>query len=224
LADRTQRRFFSVGTVPEDGVVDRETTSADVVKAARASLTYALPTVPRLELREMGVRKYVTVNEGPGVPPRRLLAYERVPGRVRFFLDTRVHVDAARALLPEIAGYAAGLIDHLLRGEIVLAREGDRVRATLPAPAARSRIRGETLRLLAEDASGVRRQIGAFSAKDGAPDNVTVAIPAGARRVAAVLRGEDDAGPVVAFGELNLLAPASSAPAAPAAPSSPSGP
>ena len=30
LADRTQRRFYSAGTVPEDGVVDRDTTSHEV--------------------------------------------------------------------------------------------------------------------------------------------------------------------------------------------------
>ena len=208
LADRTQRRFFSAGTLPEDGVVDRDTTSADVVREARASLTYALPTVPRLELRELGLRKYAMAKDGAGAPPRRLFAYERVPGRVRFFLDSAVHVDAARALLPEVAGYAAGLIDHLLRGEIVLSHEGDRVRAKLPVGAAR--IRGESLRLLAEDATGVRREIGKFSARDGAPDDVSVAIPAGARRVAAVLRGEDAAGVVVAFGELTLAPPAAS--------------
>ena len=45
-------------------------------------------------------------------------AYERVPGRVRFFLDTAVYADTARALLPEIAGYGAGLINHLFRAEI----------------------------------------------------------------------------------------------------------
>ena len=38
LADRTQRRFFSAGTLPEDGVVDRDTTTQDVVQQARDSL------------------------------------------------------------------------------------------------------------------------------------------------------------------------------------------
>ena len=47
---------------------------------------------------------------------RRALGYERMPGRVRFFLDEQVYSDAARALLPEVAGYAAGLVEHLLRG------------------------------------------------------------------------------------------------------------
>ena len=65
LADRTQRRFFSDGTVPEDGIVDRDTTPAEVVRAARESLTYALPTVSRLDLRQMGTRRYLSVSDLP---------------------------------------------------------------------------------------------------------------------------------------------------------------
>ncbi|MES1165020.1 MAG: hypothetical protein ABUR63_04640 [Verrucomicrobiota bacterium] len=205
LADRTQRRFFSEGTIPEDGVVDPETTTADIVRDARKSLTYALPTVPRLELRQMGKRQYLLAAEGGRAPARRLLGYERVPGRVRFFLDRAVHIDSARALLPEIAGYAAGLIDHLFRAEVTLARDGDRVRATLVAPT--GRIYGGDLRLFAEDAAGRRRVIGTFPAAGGAPDGVSVSVPPEARRIAAVLRGQDEAGPVVAFGELPLPPP-----------------
>ena len=51
LADRTQRRFFSEGTLPEDVPVDAASTPKDVVDAARASLDYPRPTVGRLELR-----------------------------------------------------------------------------------------------------------------------------------------------------------------------------
>ena len=35
LADRTQRRFFSQGTLPEDPIVDRETTAVEVMRDAR---------------------------------------------------------------------------------------------------------------------------------------------------------------------------------------------
>ena len=202
LADRTQRRFFSEGTLPDDGVVDYDTTAADVERAARASLVYGLPTVPRLELREPGVRHYVTAPDGPNGTPRRVLAYERVPGRVRFFLDGYVYADTARALLPEIAGYAAGLIDHLLRAEITLAPDGGRIRASVVAPA--GHIRGGKLRLFAEDAEGRRTELGGFAADGEGLDGASVVIPSGTRRVAALLRGQDDAGPVLAFGELLL--------------------
>lgn len=204
LADRTQRRFFSDGTLPEDGVVDRDTTTADVVRTARDSLTYALPTVPRLELHELGAPRYVTVTDGPESRPRRVLGYMRVPGRVRFFLDGAVYADTARALLPEVASYSAGLIDHLLRGAIDLSLDGAQVQATVRGPA--GKIRGGTLRLFAEDAAGRRREIGAFPADGPGLETASVVLPSGTRRAAAVLRGEDDAGPVVAFGEVAVSA------------------
>jgi hypothetical protein len=205
LADRTQRRFFSEGTLPSDGVVEYETTAADLVREARRSLTYALPTLSHLDLRTMGVRRYVMVNDGDGAAPRRLLAYERVPGRVRFFLDGRVHADTARVLLPEVAGYAAGLINHLFRAEVKLSRDGELVRATVVAPA--GHITGGPLRLYAEDGAGRRRELASFPAgAAGAPEGVSVAVPKDARRIGAVQRGRDDAGPVVAIGELALPA------------------
>src|SRR5262249_42800191 len=117
LADRTQRRFFSEGTLPEDAVVEPDTTAADVGKDARATLDHGLRGLPGLDLHAMGERRYVyAVAAGPGervtskIPrgaggragARRVLGYERVPGRVRFFLDRSVFADTARALLPEI--------------------------------------------------------------------------------------------------------------------------
>jgi hypothetical protein len=176
LADRTQRRFFSDGTLPEDGIVDRHTSTADVVREARASLTYALPTIPRLELRELGARRYVTITDGPGARPRRVLGYTRVPGRVRFFLDGAVYADTARAVLPEIAGYAAGFVDHLMRGAIDLGIEGAQVRATVSGSA--GKIRGGKLRIFAEDAAGHRREIGAFASDGVAVDSASAAAPA----------------------------------------------
>ncbi|MEO5767960.1 MAG: hypothetical protein ABIS92_06380 [Polyangia bacterium] len=229
LADRTQRRFFSEGTVPRDGVIEHDTTAADVVRDARQSLTYALPSIEHLDLRHLGDRHYVMAIDGPGdvlrgtaadgsssppataAAPRRILAYERVAGRVRFFLDGRVHADTARVLLPEIAGYAAGLIDHLLRAEVQLTREGATVRANVMAPA--GPIQGGKLRIFADDAHGQRRELsvrvpqhGDQDADQSAVGGVTVVVPGDARRIAAVLRGHDDAGPVVAFGELALPA------------------
>jgi hypothetical protein len=96
------------------------------------------------------------------------------------------------------------LIDHLFRAEISLARDGDRIRATVAAPA--GHIRGGKLRLFAEDAKGRRTELGGFAADSEGLDGASVVVPAGTRRVAALLRGQDDAGPVVAFGELILPA------------------
>jgi hypothetical protein len=223
LADRTQRRFYSPGTLPEDGVVDRDTTSQEVLLAARDSLTYGLPGLPRLELRQMGRKQYVyavgdeqqgklvltsqapRASKAGTVPPptRRLLAYERVPGHVRFFMDRAVYRDTALALLPEVGAYCAGLIDHLLRGEAAIKVEAGN--ATVTITGARGAIRTGQLRVFADDAAGTRKQIGSWPASavtDG--QLVSVAVPAGTRQLAAVLRGEDDAGVLVAAGEQSV--------------------
>jgi hypothetical protein len=259
LADRTQRRFFSDGTLPEDGVVDRDTSAHEVVRAARESLIYGLPGLPRLELREMGRRHYVYAvgDEHPGsgrlvltseLPPtaaarraassrmRRLLAYERVPGHVRFFLDGAVYQDTARALLPEIGAFGAGLIDHLLRGEAVIklsrktgettgetsgettgagaegggtgsaeaktVQTSGQMTAQISITGARGAIHDGQLRVFADDQAGIRQPIGSWPASALAGgQSVSVAVPAGTRLVAAVLRAQDDAGVLVAAGE-----------------------
>jgi hypothetical protein len=219
LADRTQRRFFSDGTVPEDGIVERDTTEHEIAQAARQSLIYSLPSVPRLELGDLGYRRYVyavtdlrsgrlqltsslpVVSRGAPRPAvRRLLAYERVPGRVRFFLDRNVYLDTARTVLPEIGAYAAGLIDFLLRGEIAIKVTGDT--AELSIVGARGVVRGNgKLRAYAENAAGVRTELASWRAADAATGPISVAVPAGTRVVAAVLRAEDDAGVLLAVGE-----------------------
>jgi len=191
LADRTQRRFFSDGSLPEDAVVDRGTTTAEVMGDARASLPYAYPRLPHLELKMMGRKQYAYSNE-----KRRLLAYERVPGRVRFFMDQTVYADSARVLLPEIAGYGAGLINHLFRAEVRLEISGGVVQVSVAG--ARGGVRKGELRVFVEDAAGQRRPL-ATVAPSAEPARLTV--PAGARKIAAVLRGEDDAGELVAVGE-----------------------
>jgi len=192
LADRTQRRFFSDGSLPEDAVVDRGSTAAEVMVDARGSLPYAYPRLPRLELKAMGRRRYAYTHD-----KRRLLAYERVPGRVRFFMDEAVYADTARSLLPEIAGYGAGLINHLFRAEIHV-DTGTAGAALVSVSGGRGAIRKGEVRLFAEDAAGVRKSLATVQP---AAAGVHVTVPAGTKKVAAVLRGEDDAGDFVAVGE-----------------------
>ncbi len=196
LADRTQRRFFSEGTLPEDVPVDAASTPRDVVEAARASLEYPHPTLGRLELRKPGTQHML-------IEGRRALAYERLPNRVHFFLDERVYADAAEALLPEVAGYAAGMVDHLLRGGFSFSFQGGRVNVTLEGPAG-GKAEG-TLTLYTEDVDGKRTALAVPTGSERrsfeAGSLFQVALPAGVRRVAAVLRGKDAAGSLVAIGE-----------------------
>ncbi|HZL19222.1 MAG TPA: hypothetical protein VFG23_15910, partial [Polyangia bacterium] len=204
LADRTQRRFFSDGTLPEDGIVDRDTTGADVMRDARQSLAYGLPALPHLDLRGLGDKRYVyasaeadrSVGGAPPLKRRRLLAYLRVPGRVRFYLDGNVYDDTARTLLPEIGAYGAGLINHLFRAEIHLDVAGDVVAVSVTDP--RGDLRKGEVRLYAEDATGRRHPMATTPA---ATTPTSFTIPAGTRRIAAVLRGQDVAGELVAVAE-----------------------
>jgi hypothetical protein len=209
LADRTQRRFFSLGTVPDDVVVDRDTSGAEVMRDARDSLAYGLPRLPRLELQKLGERRYAYDGK------RRLLAYERLPGRVRFFLDDAVYADTARAVLPEIAAYGAGLVDLLFRVDLAVAVKDGHV--TVEARGAHGGLSGE-VRVFAEDAHGRRTELGkgALVAGDGAPSvTFAAAPPSGTRRLAAVLRGQDEAGDLVAVaeGDAGGLAPPRARPA-----------
>ena len=212
LADRTQRRFFSDGTLPGDVVVDRETTPAEVLRDARDGLPYGLPTIPRLDLNAIGDVHYAyapagsdagpagTTGKQGGLPAqrRRLVAYLRVPGRVRFFLDDSVYQDTARALLPEIGAYGAGLIDHLFRAEIQLEIDAAGGTANVRVSGARGALTGGDVRLYADDAAGNRRP---FATVPASADGARVTVPSGARRIAAVLRGADAAGDLVAVSE-----------------------
>jgi hypothetical protein len=197
LADRTQRRFFSEGSLPEDGVIDRGTTGKEVAEEAQASLTFPMPAVAHLDLRQMGKKRYLVVDG------RRTLAYELVPGRVRFSLDRAVYADAARALLPEVEGYVAGLVDHLLRGGLGLAASGRQV--TIKLEGTSGTPKAGVLRLFAEDDHGMRRELprpDSAAIMSGA--TVSVEAPAGAKRLAALFSGDDAAGPFVASGEVTL--------------------
>jgi hypothetical protein len=200
LANRTQRRFFSEGTIPADISIDRDTRVDDVVRRARESLAYPSPTVSALTLKPDQHRRYLAV-EG-----HRVLAYEDNGAQVRFFLDDAVHEDMARALLPEIAGYAAGLLNHLLRASLELTVAGAKATVRLDGEIKR----GGPVRVFAEDGSGRRHELGEAAADLAPGGEMVVDVPAGARRLAAVLRGRDAGGPFVAAGEVSVPSPSTS--------------
>jgi hypothetical protein len=195
LADRTQRRFFSEGTVPADVVLEPKATTQEILDQVAGSLEYPLPAVATLDLRPRG-RRYVSVDG------RRALAYERVDQRLHFFLDDAVRAEAARALLPEVGAFAAGLADHLLRGAFSFTVTGRRAEIALAGVEGATE---GTVQLFVEDVSGLRRPLAAPMAGPFTVGSiVTVDIPEGAHRMAALLRGKDGAGQLVAFGEVVL--------------------
>ena len=125
---------------------------------------------------------------------------------MRFFLDERIYAEAAEALLPEIVGYAAGMVDHLLRGGFTFAVQDGQLSVSLEGPAG-GRAEG-SLSILVEDSSGKRTPVavpgGSGRRAFEAGQLFQLPLPAGARRVAAVLRGSDSAGSLVAVGEARV--------------------
>ena len=164
---------------------------------ARASLAYcACPTVPRPRASRGG-RSPLRHRCPDGPNGRRAGAVCSGTSVCRaacgsFWMDRSTLTRRGR-LLPEIAGYAAGLIDHLLRAEIALARDGDRVKATVVAPA--GHIHGGKLACCSpRTREATAPELGGFAADSEGLDGASVVVPAGTRRVAALLRGQDDAG------------------------------
>jgi hypothetical protein len=89
LADRTQARFFSPGTLPDTGRYARPQTAPGA-----ATSGYARGSVPHL------------------------VHYRVTEKGTEWSLDQRCYADYARALLPEVGRYAAGTLDLLFRGHV----------------------------------------------------------------------------------------------------------
>jgi hypothetical protein len=98
------------------------------------------------------------------------------------------------------------MIDHLLRGGFTFAFQNGQLALSLEG-AAGGKADGELL-LFAEDLDGKRAPLplpgGAGRRSFTAGEPVQVALPSGTRRVAAVLRGTDSGGSLVAVGEARV--------------------
>lgn len=195
LAQRTQQRFFSPGTLPPDTVYEAGEDIADLVRRLNQALSFPSPEVTTLDVRQPGRTGYME-HDGD-----RVLAYQRNGNKIHFFLDRTVYADCARHWLPQVEAYAAGLVDHLFRVRLAFSMEEKNVSikaagfAGQPEP-------GTTLHILAEDASGARKEIAQAPLQHG--NAVTVALPAGMRKIAAYARGRDGGGAYVAVGEVTV--------------------
>jgi hypothetical protein len=195
LAQRTQSSFFSAGTLPGDLRVDHGDDRSEIERLLNQRLSFPGPAVRGLDLVADGKTRYLR-HDGA-----RVAAYQVLGGRLHFFLDPSVYRDAARRWLPVIEGYAAGLVDHLLRVRVELATaEGSvtvAVRGVIGTVAP-----GALLHVLAEDASGLRKEIAQAPLR---PDvQLTFVVPAGARKLAAYGDGSDDGGRFVAVAEIGV--------------------
>ena len=202
LATWTASHFFSAATLPRPvpaGRLPRE----ELARALTSALRRPTPSVPaRLSLITAGQSEGATLRDEARV----CLARYRVDrGALAWSFDDECLLEQAAALLPVAAGYQAGLLQWLFRGELTLI---DGPGGTITPQARRLALGAGTLTILAEDARGIRSVISAGSvteAKDGdALGSAT--LPAGTRRAIAMFRGVDAAGePVVAVGVLDQV-------------------
>ena len=195
LAQATQRRFFSPGTLPKDFRYHPSQAQAEVARDANRSLKFPEPAVAVLDLRQSGRTRYVI---GDGI---RVLAYQRNADQVHFFLDQAVHADIARRWLPDVEGYAAGLVDYLLRARLQIVVEENRARITVNGVAALAEP-AATLHVFWEDGAGRRTEFATQALPGDAP--LSLDIPKGAKKVAAFARGQDRAGEFVAAAEVRV--------------------
>ncbi len=175
LADRTQARFFSPGTLPDSG---------------RFSLPQATPGETR-------------AGYAAGAVPH-LARFVRTPDGIRWSLDDRCHADYARTLLPEAARYAAGALELLFRGRLDVATANGSATVSLHDVALRNGTVSVYADVGNGPRRLVRARKLLAPAADG-DTIADVALPAGTRRVAAVFRGVDAAGePLVVVQEQPL--------------------
>jgi hypothetical protein len=181
LAERTNRRFFSEGTLPDS-----------VPTAPGTATPFALPKTP---VTGPAARGYA-----PGDGFAHLAAWSRDGrGAIHWDLDARVLADYAAATLPDTAATARAALDHLLRGSLAI-EKGAVVNGDLPLGAGR-------LRIFTDDDKGHRREVSArmvSSAEAGATIGDLPAEGLG-RRVAALFRGVDSHGePIVIATEFTI--------------------
>ncbi len=192
LAQETQRSFFSPGSTPKDFVCEAGDLPSDLVRQANLSLRFPEPSLTSLDIQPDGRTHYVMRK---GV---RILAYQRIGRTLHFFLDPAVYADSAARWLPHIEAYAAGLIDLLLRARVVVTIAAGK--ASLTVEGTRGAIAtGARLRILVDNPNGERKQISSTTFRPGVP--ISIAVPAGARRIVGLVRGHDSAGEFVAIGQ-----------------------
>ena len=195
LAQLTQQGFFSRGTLPRDFTCVAGDTASGATTLVNESLKFAEPKIASLDLRPSERVRYVVRG---GV---KIAAYRRGANKIHFFFDQSVYASVAQACLPQVMGYAAGLADHLLRGKLQIVVSGDEAALSLsgiagaPEPEA-------AIHVLGESETGVRQEI-AVAPLRGAT-SVSVPLPKGTHKIAAYVRGRDNAGLFVAAGELTL--------------------
>jgi hypothetical protein len=195
LAQISNEGFFSAGTLPNEVPVWNGRPLTSIIAAIHGSLRFASPTIAELNL-SVGQRGAYLLREG-----RRMLGYRQVERTLQFFLDEAIYLDSAQFLLPLVEAYAAGIINHLLRGSLEITADAGKIQIKPAGIDAAKGLKGRLV-VLAEAEDGKRSMISETNQESIRITEAT--IPVGARKIAAVWVGEDQAGQLIALGEMTL--------------------
>jgi hypothetical protein len=202
LADLTATSWFSASTLPRPVRLGTGKERDVLPSRLAAALVKPAPALPsRMNLLAAATDDGATLDDAAGVCRAR---YRVDKGVLRFSSDDDCLLEQIDAILPQVVGYGAGLLDWLFRGELDATRDpGDAGKVIVVA---RSGLGAGTLEVLTEDARGVRSSAASHSvtaAKAGDPV-ATVAVPGGAAKVVVLFEGVDDTGAgLVAVGVLS---------------------
>ena len=192
LADLTSAHWYSSGTLPAPLLVAKQPKPGELVKRVAVTQRFAQPA-PTGELDLAGAASGgAQIHDKNGVC---LADYRFDEHTLSWWISDECAAEQAGEILPRVAAYAAGFLDYLFRGALVVDAGGEIKVGNVALGAG-------TLRVFAEDAAGKRTPIGAAVNVAGGAAGATLHTAAGGGgRIVAVFRGKDAAGEdVVAAG------------------------
>ena len=198
LADVTAARWFSAYTLPRSIDLGGDPRGA-LQSGMKGSLRRPAPTPPMdLDLAAASEEGGTVLTGAGGACAAKYRIENR---RVSWFIDDACALEQVAAILPEVAGYAAGFIDTLFRGTVSFEAGSG---GALILRAGTVGFGAGEVTVFWDDARGVRTKIQAASIKGAAASAVILELPpppADARRVSALFDGVDAAGqPLLATG------------------------
>ena len=201
LADVTASSWFSASTLPRSVRLGTGKERDVLGERLAASLVKPAPALPsRLNLLAAVTDDGATLDDPRGVCRAR---YRVDKGVLRFTTDDECMLEQVDAILPQVVGYGAGLLDWLFRGELEVTADPGAAGTLIVV--ARTAVGAGTLEVFTEDARGVRASVASHSVVKSAEGDAiaTVAVPTDATKVYVLFEGADAAGePLVAVGAL----------------------
>ncbi len=200
LADVTNLRWYSSGTLPGELKVAKAPAPGELPRRVKATQSFASPApAGELDLGAATSPGGARLRDARGVC---LADYRFEERTLTWSISDECAAEQVAVILPGVAAYAAGFLDFLFRGALVIDESGE-------VKVGQAALGAGTLRVFSEDAKGQRTPLGgALAVPGGAPGATlhTASAPSGARLVA-VFRGKDAAGEeLVAAGQQAPLA------------------